>query len=445
LSSFFSATDTFPEQAVQHMLRAEDRMLPLAPSYEPCPRRRFLAQAGSFLIFGSATSPAPADDRPKDSLIARVQLDRIRSGYDKKYCWVHPRAGAVPGNPPTVVMTMQELLLSGSDVFGPLHEMRTADLGKSWVGPIRHASLDRRPEPGNLEVHVCDFTPAWHAKTGKLLGIGQTVRYRDNVKLEGGAQKETAYAVYDAARHIWTDWDLVRMPDRDRRFYHCGAGSAQRYDLPNGDLLVPIYFSDGDPKRKAAVMRCRFDGKKLAYIEHGSELSIPTHRGCIEPSFTRFGDHFFLTIRHGDGHGYVAVSQDGLHFDKPQPWKWDDGKELETGDTQQHWVPHSDGLYLAFTYKRPDNGHVFRHRAPLFLARVDAAKLALIRETLRVLVPERGARLGNFAVVDVTPDESWVTVAEWMQPKGCEKYGSDNSIYAARIHWSRPNRLVAGA
>src|SRR5262249_43807156 len=158
-------------------------------------------------------------------------------------------------------------------------------------------------------------------------------------------------------------------------------------------------------------------------------LSIPTHRGCIEPSLTKFNDRFYLTIRHGDGHGYAAVANDGLHFDKPRPWQWDDGKELETDDTQQHWVTHSEGLYLAFTYKRPDNKHVFRHRAPLFLARVDTEKMALVRETLRVLVPERGARLGNFAVVDVTPHETWVTVAEWMQPLGCEMYGSDNSVY----------------
>src|SRR5438046_1668521 len=38
------------------------------------------------------------------------------------------------------------------------------------------------------------------------------------------------------------------------------------------------------------------------------------------------------------------------------------------------------------------------------------------RYDVRVLVAERGARLGNFAVVDVTPGETWVTVAEWMQP-----------------------------
>jgi len=60
----------------------------------------------------------------------------------------------------------------------------------------------------------------------------------------------------------------------------------------------------------------------------------------------------------------------------------------------------------------------------------------VLRDTERVLVPERGARLGNFGVVEVNESETWVTVAEWMQPAGCEKYGSDNSVYAARIRWN---------
>ncbi len=340
-------------------------------------------------------------------------------------------------------MTMQELLLSGSDVFGPLHEMRSSDLGGKWIGPVKHGSLGRRQEPAGVEVGICDFTPSWHAGTRKLLGIGHTVRYRGNRIVTDPRRRETAYAVYDPAANTWSDWDTVAMPQQDGKFFHAGAGSAQRWDLPNGDILVPIYFSDGKtPIRTFTVMRCRFNGRKLEYAEHGSEHTVPTHRGLLEPSLTKFGNKFFVTLRHGDGHGYVATSPDGLQFSRGQPWRWDDGQVLETGDTQQHWVTHSDGLFLAFTYKRPDNGHVFRHRAPLFLAQVDPGKLTLRRQTLQVLVPQRGARLGNFAVANVTPHETWVTVAEWMQPVGCEKYGSDNSVYAARIHWSRPNQLA---
>jgi hypothetical protein len=76
-------------------------------------RRCFLGQAGGLLL-PSLTRRARAADEPKDALIDRVQLDRARSGYDKVHCWVHPRAGAIPGKTPSVVITMQELLLSGS-------------------------------------------------------------------------------------------------------------------------------------------------------------------------------------------------------------------------------------------------------------------------------------------------------------------------------------------
>ena len=59
-----------------------------------------------------------------------VQLDTVSSGYDGTSCWVHARAGIIPGaRRPSVVMTMHKLLLSGSDVFfGNEHDA----LGKSW-------------------------------------------------------------------------------------------------------------------------------------------------------------------------------------------------------------------------------------------------------------------------------------------------------------------------
>jgi hypothetical protein len=88
----------------------------------------------------------------------------------------HPGGGA-----PSVVLTLQQLWLKGSDVFGPLNEMRTDDLGRTWNGPIEHKdTLGQRSEPNEVTVGACDFWPKWHAPSGKLLGIGHTVRYRDN-------------------------------------------------------------------------------------------------------------------------------------------------------------------------------------------------------------------------------------------------------------------------
>jgi hypothetical protein len=375
-----------------------------------------------------------------------IKLEKVRSGYDGATCWVHARAGAIPGQTPSVVLTMQKLLLTGSDVFYALNEMRTDDLGQTWKGPTEHMeSLGRRNEPRGVVVVPADFWPKWHAGSGKMLGIGHTARYLEN-KVMADAPRQTVYSVYDSAQRVWTPWATVDMPN-EPRFYSAGAGSVQRVDLPNGDLLVPIYFgAKGEKFHKVAVMRCRFDGRVLRVVEIGNELAVNEKRGLAEPSIARHGGMFYLTVRHDD-RGYVAKSKDGLHFGPLQDWRWDDGSELGNYNTQQHWVMHTDGLYLVYTRRGANNDHIFRHRAPLFMARVDAATMRVIRATEKTLVPQRGARLGNFGVTGVSAQETWVTVTEWMQTWGPNfvmkpdnPYGSDNTLWAARIVWKKPNR-----
>jgi len=376
-----------------------------------------------------------------------IRLDTISSGFDKKTCWVHPRAGAIPGKPPSVVLTMQKLQLTGSDVFFALNEMRTDDLGRTWSGPLEHgATLGRREEPDGVIVDACDFWPKWHAKSGKLLGIGHTVRYKDN-KVMHVHPRETCYSVYDPQKRTWTAWDTLAMPDA-KKFYNAGAGCVQRLDLPNGDILLPIYFkAESEKFEKVTVLRCAFDGSKLTFVEHGNELALDTDRGLGEPSLTRFRGRYYLTLRH-DKAGYVSTSDDGLHYSEPKKWTWDDGSDLGNYNTQQHWVTHDDALFLVYTRRGANNDHIMRHRAPLFIGPVDTEKLCVLRATERVLVPQRGARLGNFGVTEVSENETWVTVAEWMQTTPpnpydftkCMKYGSDNAVFAARIQWKTPNK-----
>ena len=55
------------------------------------------------------------------------------------------------------------------------------------------------------------------------------------------------------------------------------------------------------------------------------------------------------------------------------------------------------------------------------------------RETEFIVVKEKGARLGNFGVTQRSETKVSIMAAEWMQPIGCEKYGSDNSIYLVDI------------
>jgi hypothetical protein len=377
-----------------------------------------------------------------------IELTVAHQGFDQKMCWVHARAGAIPPgtdanpkNQPLVVMTTQKLQVSGSDVFYALHETRTTDLGRTWSTPKRHASFARQPFtfPGkdDLEITVCDFTPCWHAKTGKLLGTGHTVVYENN-RVMRVRPRGTAYAVYHPAEQTWSPWKTLDMPDIPR-FENAGAGCVQRYDLPNGDILLPVYFKAIAEKQYATtVLRCAFDGETLRYVEHGNEMTVPVQRGLYEPSLTEYQGRFYLTMRN-DERGYVSVSDDGLHYTQPKPWTFDDGLDLGNYNTQQHWVRRRDGLFLVYTRRGADNDHVFRHRAPLFIARVDPKALCIVRASEQILVPEKGARLGNFGVTDVNENETWVTVTEWMQgSKSLIQRGADNRIWVAKIRWRNP-------
>ncbi len=382
--------------------------------------------------------PPPPKGLPYD-----VKLETVTSGYDGKTCWVHPRAGAIPGPTPTVVMTMQKLLLTGSDVFFALNDVSTNDLGKTWSKITQHdETLGRRNMPGDIIVAACDFTPKWHAKSGKLLGTGHTVHYQ-NDKLMHDQKRGTTYAVYDEKSRTWSSWATLEMP-KDAKFFNSGAGCVQRYDLENGDTLLPVYFKgEGDKYYSVTVLRCSFDGKTLKCLGQGNDIKLESGRGVYEPSLTRYQGKFYLTLRN-DTAAYVTTSEDGLNFGPIQPWQFEDGCDLGNYNTQQHWVSHNQGLYLVYNRRGLNNDHIVRHRAPLVMAQVNQETLKVIRATERILVPERGVRLGNFAITEVSENETWVTVAEWMQntPPNIivppdNAFAADNSVYAARILWKK--------
>jgi hypothetical protein len=375
-----------------------------------------------------------------------LSLDSPTKFFDGKTCWCHPRAGILPeagrNGFPLVVLTMNSLDLSGSDVFKGMFGMETPD-GKQWTHPSELLSMAPRYEKiegVKRPVAVSDFWPGWHKASKTLLGIGHTVVYTPNWKVTNPRPRNTAYSIYNIKTRKWEAWQKLEMPDNDK-FYNSGAGCTQRFDEKDGTILLPVYLHPKAQNLRVTICRCSFDGKKLEYIENGTELNLDdVPRGLYEPSLTHFKGYYYLTMRN-DQKGYVARSKDGLHFDEYVPWKFDDGSELGSYNTQQHWVTHSDGLFLVYTRRGANNDHVFRHRAPLFMAQVDPKRLCVIRETEQILIPERGARLGNFGVTSISANETWVSVAEWMQPHGVEKYGSDGSVFIARIHWNKPNKL----
>jgi hypothetical protein len=202
-----------------------------------------------------------------------------------------------------------------------------------------------------------------------------------------------------------------------------------------------------DPYSYALVVKLKFDGETLSVLGEGNKLRQDTKRGVGEPSLTRFRGKYYLAVRHDDT-GYCTTSDDGLQFGQFEPWKWDDGTDLGNYNTQTHWVNHSDALYLVYTRKGANNDHVFRNRAPLFIAEIDPQTLRVKRATEKILIPELGARYGNFGVTEVSENETWVTETEWMQTwkqasvviPVDNKWGAKNRVYAARILWEKPNK-----
>jgi len=191
------------------------------------------------------------------------------------------------------------------------------------------------------------------------------------------------------------------------------------------------------------VVRCSFDGSELKYLEHAEPVSVPALYGLDEPALAELDGRYYVSWRNVEK-GYVGSSPDGLNFRDATPWRFDDGAEIGSYNTQQRWLKLGGKLHLVYTRRGGNNDHIFRHRAPLFVAEFDPERRCLIRSTEQIAIPERGARLGNFDCVEVSENEAWVVAAEWMQnsavtqegAKGmehCMKYGSDNSIFIARI------------
>lgn len=376
----------------------------------------------------------------------KIKLNRIDTNFDTNTnrCWVQARAGIFPDG--HVVITTQPLRLTGSDIFYGLSCFLSKKNNESWDGPIELPGLQRRPWKNGMEIVICDGTPTYHRQSGKMLLTGHSVIYDKDEIMAPPYPRYTVYSVFDEAKQCWSEFKLLKMPEADSTFFNCGSGSGQRVDLNDGSILLPVYYMAynvaGSPSTncyKSMIIRCSFDGYDLKYLEHGNSLSVPEPRGLYEPSLCQFGGRYFITLRN-DIKGYVADSEDGLHFNPPKAWCFDNGEEIGNYCTQQHWLILGNKLYLVYTRKGANNDHVFRHRAPLFMAQVDPEKLCIIQKTEKVIIPERGARLGNFGCLQIAPDEAWVIASEWMQNgsgsagvEHCQKYGSNNSIFIARV------------
>jgi hypothetical protein len=377
-------------------------------------------------------------------LIKSIQKETVRRNRDGSgITWFHPRACLVPGE--GVLMNLQEI--GGSDYFGQVNWSTTSDLGKTWSDPKPIDSLGRDPVPEHegLKAGVCDVTPQFHPRTGTILALGHVVFYR-GPRFSKGDQLPR-YPVYAIRRPdgTWSERKTLEWDDpRGGHIYSNNCG--QRVVMQNGDIIMAFTFGPKPEHRMVAGARCTFDGETLKVAEVGPPLHLKVGRGLLEPSVTRFDNRFYLTIRSEDGKGYVAVSDDGLNYEEKKAWSWEDGETLTMSTTQQHWLTHSDGLFLVYTRKDASNTKVIRWRSPLWMARVDPERLCLIRDTEKIALPLVGdgvkdpdgvALMGNFHVTNVSPDESWITVGEWLPRKEAK-----GDLLLARIRWTRPSLLV---
>ena len=445
----------------------------------PLRRKSWTSVVVLLVLAGCQDGAAAQDVQPLDYTIER---EVVRRGYDPTaaFTWTQAYVGVVPGRTPEVertsgggrtsekertsgedgrpeiVITMSQRLTGGIDNYGDLYETRSADGGETWTSPEVIPALRRSSvESDGIEADeqaLSDFVPAWHAASGTLLGTGKLFLYdTDLAEADQEIGRRVGYSAYDPDVRAWSAASVLGFPERDHTgapLLNPNAGCTQRFDGPGDEVLLPVYYvrapeHEGDAELNVAtVARCRFDGEVLRYVEHGSEHTMPSGRGLGEPSVAFYDGRFFLTLRNNDG-AYVTRSEDGLHYAEPQAWTFCDGEALGSYNTQQHWIAHSDGLFLVYTRRGAGNDHIFRHRAPLFMGQVDADNLCVLRATERVVIPERGARLGNFGVAHLDPYTALVSVAERVQ-ESAVRDDFDNTVWLAKIRWSRPNGLFGG-
>lgn len=410
-------------------------------------RRKFLAaSAGTSASIGLGLAPGNTSETDLVESITQETIWRNRNGQGTT--WFHPRSCLVPDGKGSqfYLMTLQEI--GGSDYFGPVHWSRSTDLGAHWSDPEPVPSLGRIPVPGHdgLQAGVCDVVPEYHSPTDTTLALGHVVFYRG--KRFSKTDQLPRFPLY-AVRRADGTWSERRklVWDDPRGGFIYSNNCGQRHVLPSGDILLAFTFGPGSEAREVAGVRCSFDGENLVVKEVGPALSNPVGRGLLEPSIASFGGRIYLTIRAEDDRGYVSVSEDGLAYEKPRPWRWENGDLLTMSTTQQHWMVHSDGLYLVYTREDASNSRVIRWRSPLWMARVDPDRLCLLRDTEQTVIPLTGdgvdapdgvPLMGNFHVTSASPGESWVTVGEWL-PRG----GARGDTRLARIRWARPNRNLA--
>ena len=384
-----------------------------------------------------------------------IEVIEAMRGRGSDFIWTQARGAAIPdGNSSYIgLMTLSQKLKSGDDVYYDLYQSVSADRGKTWSEPEVIPSLKIHNIGGGSRRSMSDMTAQWHGKSGKVLNIGKSFFYTDDLRPDR-SRREVAYATFDPDKKEWGPFKTLELPGHDaddKLLTAPGAGCVQFCIEENGEVFLPIAYrslteeqyettsretfdvranmNNDDIGGSVVVVRCSFDGETLTFLEIGNSLTVKQGRGFSEPSIVNFEGTWFLTIR-SDKSAFVATSEDGLHYEGLKEWTFDDGSLLGSYNTQQHWAVVKDNLYLIYTRPDGNNDHVFRHRAPLYIARVDPEMVAVQKATERVCILEDGVALGNFGVTQVSKDEVWVISSEYHRD---DSPGNKNRVWIAKI------------
>ena len=336
-----------------------------------------------------------------------------------------------------------------SDTYGPVMFSLSKDEGDSWSEPQAIEALKHCERPDGVIEGIADVRPIFHHQSETVIAIGCNTYYSKNGYLHHDEtlknKKSPQFPVY-AVRHADGSWS-ERKELKVNFFKDCldwRVACTQMLILPDGDILIPIYFNKGNGAYLFNVcsVRCAFDGETLTAKTVSNVLSLDINRGLIEPSLAVLNDRYYMTIRAEDSHGYFSVSDDGLSWGEIAHWCWDDGEALTMSTTQQHWVCNGKNLFLVYTRQTGFNDDAMRWRAPLFIARFDEKHDCLLRDTEQEVFPlvktnGRANQLGNFHAVDISPAKSIVSVGSmtlWTEDGEIQNFCSNT--WLAEIDWA---------
>ncbi len=331
--------------------------------------------------------------------------------------------------------------IKASDAFGPPSCAFSADDGATWCAPSTIPSLATRCLADRAEEGIADVRPYYHPLTGTVLAVGCNTFYHrsadgalvhDRTGHHADRRQHPVYTVYSGDGN-WSARQSLSHPF----FADCANWRIANFQMvikADGSLLIPVYFRPaGQGHYAVCTIHCSFDGRRLGIESVGDTLSLPSH-DLGESSLAWHDGRYHLTLRALDGHGYHAASHDGLAWGRLACWSWEDGELLTMSATQQHWLATDERLHLLYTRRTPENAEVFRYRAPLFIAEVDAERGRIKRHTEQIVFPHLRRdgcdnHFGNFHAIVTEPGIAWVSDAPlWFRIEKAAKPEDDHIV-----------------